>query len=729
MSARVWLALAAVAALDGQQFTPHIGYVYPAGGRQGATFEVRVGGQYLNGVAGVRISGQGVEAKVVEHVRLMTQQQANKLREQLQQEAAKPAGARDQKLIAEIRGKLAGFIRRPANPAIAETVTVRVAIAEGAAAGRRELRLETPLGTTNPLVFYVDRLPEFSKPPSPVTEEPAALELRRSRFQPAYRAPQPPMEVTLPATVNGQVGPGGVDRIRFKASKGQRIVAAVRARDLIPYISDAVPGWFQATLALYNAGGKEIAYADDYRFHPDPVLYCEIPEDGVYTLEIKDAIFRGREDFVYRIAVGELPFLTGVFPLGAKAGSRVDLQLSGWNLPAAKLRQDTRGKQPGVYGVSAGDSNALPFAVDTLAERLEKEPNNQARGAARVKLPVIVNGRIDRPGDWDVFRIDGRAGEEVVAEVTARRLESPLDSILKLTDAAGKQVAVNDDHEDKAAGLLTHHADSFLRATLPRKGSYYLWLGDTQRKGGPEYSYRLRISRPQPDFELRMTPSAISARAGAAALITVHVIRKDGFAGDIALRLKDAPEGFALSGGWAPAGQNSVRLTVAVPPRRPEKPVSLRLEGRATVQGREIRRVAIPAEEMMQAFAYKHLVPAEDCVLRVAGAGRAGPPWKLAEDGPVKLLAGGAATVRVMGPPGRIANQLQLTLNQPPEGIAIQKVAEGRQGLEVVLRAEAGKVKPGLKGNLIVDAAIQRPGAKRPQPAGVLPAIPFEIVP
>jgi len=52
-----------------------------------------------------------------------------------------------------------------------------------------------------------------------------------------------------------------------------------------------------------------------------------------------------------------------------------------------------------------------------------------------------VNGRIDQPGDWDVFRFQGRAGQAIVAEVYARRLDSPLDSVLKLTDAKGQQLA------------------------------------------------------------------------------------------------------------------------------------------------------------------------------------------------------------------------------------------------------------------------------------------------
>ena len=136
----------------------------------------------------------------------------------------------------------------------------------------------------------------------------------------------------------------------------------------------------------------------------------------------------------------------------------------------------------------------MPFALDTLPECFEKEPNNDPAHAQKVKLPIIINGRIDRPDDWDVFQFTGRAGETIVAEVSARRLDSPLDSVLKLTDATGKLLAFNDDYEDPEAGLNTHHADSYLMVKLPADGTYYVHLGDTARNGGEEYAYRLRIS-------------------------------------------------------------------------------------------------------------------------------------------------------------------------------------------------------------------------------------------
>jgi hypothetical protein len=754
-----------------QQNTPHAGYVYPAGGRQGTEFQVMVGGQFLNGVSEAFVSGAGVQATIVEYTRPITPMQANQLREKMRELTERRAAAlrqqqpnragqgqpqgpppawtpEDEKTLANIRQQLLAFQRRQANPVLSETVTVSMKLAPDAAAGQRELRLATPAGLTNPLIFCVGQLPEFSKQAAVLSNQPIRAPAPLNRAQPK-RDPEPPMDITLPAIVNGQMTPGGVDRYRFQAGKGQRLVVAASARELMPYISDAVPGWFQATLALYDANGTELDYADHFRFHPDPVLSYEIPSDGQYLLAIHDSIYRGRDDFVYRIAVGELPFVTSIFPLGGKAGAQTSVEVKGWNLPVAKVKESE--KRSGIHPLSVRQgellSNTVPFEVDTLPELAEKEPNNQPKNAQDVTPPIIVNGRLSEPGDWDVFRFKGRAGEEIVAEVFARRLDSPLDSVLKLTDSTGRQLAFNDDFQDKGAALLTHQADSQISAKLPANGTYYLHLGDGQQKGGPEYVYRLRISRPRPDFELRVVPSSLSIRGGLTVPITVYALRRDGFAGDIALTLKDAPAGFTLSGGGIPAGQDQVRLTltapplaapVTAPPGNTEMPFKLHLEGRATIGGGEVSRPAVPAEDMMQAFAYHHLVPREDWMVLVTRGGPARLPWKLATDVPMRLRAGGTVALRLsVLAPRYPASQLRLELAEPPEGLSIKDVSPSGNDLAILLSADADKAKPGLKGNLIVNifnelppnpTAPNRPAAQRRQPLGTLPAIPFEIV-
>lgn len=613
---------------------PTIGYVYPAGGRQGTTFEVSLAGRFLDGVTDVIVSGEGVEATLVEHIKPLNGKQINLLRDRLKELQAKvkpvkkgkgkagkeaetnsePNDGIDletiEKEMAEIREKLANPKNRNRNnPQLSEDVVLRVKLAADAEPGEREVRLKAAQGLSNPVTFYVGQLPEYSeKEPKKKVEDTEVLS-------------------GLPLVINGQIMPGDVDRFRLKLSKGGKLVMSVSARELKPYLADAVPGWFQATLALYDADGEELAYVDDYRFNPDPVLFYEIPKDGEYILEIKDAIYRGREDFVYRITVGEMPFVTSIFPLGGKAGAETTVQMKGWNLPANELKLDTKDKKPGLVPVSLHRdklvSNRVPFAVDTLPECIEKEGNNNHSDAQKIKIPVIVNGRIDKPGDCDVFGIQGNAGDKVVAEVYARRLNSPLDSVLKLTNSNGKQLMFNDDHEDKGAGLTTHHADSLLSMSLPADGFYYIHIGDAQTKGGEAYGYRLRISRPRPDFELRVVPSSINARGGASVPIIVYALRKDGFKGDITVTLKDAPKGFTLRGNRIPADKDQVNLAMRVPGGPIKKALSLSLEGRAEIQGQEVVRPAVPADDMEQAFIYHHLVPAKE--LKVAVIGRAKP--------------------------------------------------------------------------------------------------------
>jgi hypothetical protein len=364
------------------------------------------------------------------------------------------------------------------------------------------------------------------------------------------------------------------------------------------------------------------------------------------VLSIRDSLYRGREDFVYRITAGELPFVTSVFPLGGRVGETTNLQMQGWNLESARVKQPAR-REPGVYTVATARagvvSNGLPFAVDTLPEITDKESNNDPRHAQKAKLPVVINGRIDSPGDWDVYRFKGKANETIVAEVTARRLESPLDSIIKLTDAKGKVLAFNDDHEDIGSGLNTHHADSYLITKLPADGNYFIHIGDTAHNGGSEYAYRLRISEPRPDFELRVVPSSIALRSRGANSLSVYVIRKDGFNSPIRLSLKDAPPGISSPAATIGPNQAVGRLTVRTTLGTTPEPIALVVEGRATTGTHEIAHQATPAEDRMQAFLWRHLVPAQTLQAIVFDPAYQAPPKRVAPPRPATLKSSATA--------------------------------------------------------------------------------------
>ena len=739
-----------------QQPSPRIGYAYPAGGQQGTTFKVTVGGQNLNGVNAAMVSGGGIQAKVLDYDRPLTGKESAELREQAEKLVEKRASSKksgeagtasgapptwtpdDEKMLAEIRMRLAKQAARQVNPAISEITTVEITLAPDAAPGTRELRLETSAGLSNPLVFCVGQLLEFGQLAA-ATTMPAGVRPGRAA-DPRSSRPQVEMAVTLPAVVNGQILPGEAHRIRFVAHKGQRLVFAVSARALIPYLADAVPGWFQPTLTLLDAKGNELTYDDDFRFNPDPVLFYEVPADGEFECEINDALFRGRDDFVYRLAVGEIPFVTGIFPLGGHAGAQTTVELTGWNLPTNRLSVDASNKQPGTLLLSVCKdgllSNTVPFAVDALPECPEVKPNDRIENAQPVVLPVIVNGRIDRLGEWDVFRFEGRAGSDIVAEVFARRLNSPLDSVLKLTDSSGRQLAFNDDYEDKGDGLTTHHADSRISFKLPADGIYYVWIGDAQHHGGHGYGYRLHLGPARPGFALRVVPSSINVRGGASVPLTVYALRQDGFSGEISLDLRNAPAGLSLGGARIPANQDKVRLTLTARAVPVIEVVDLDLEGRAMIEGRSVVCTAVPAEDMMQAFAYRHLVPSAKFEAAVFGRGA---PLAILDRTPIKIPSGGTAQVQIWIPlpAGRFLDGIQLELSEPPDGIALQNSSAKGGQTGVTLTCDATKQKPGAQGNLILLAYGERRrqsddgkpvGEKQRVPLGAFPAISFDVV-
>lgn len=535
--------------------------------------------------------------------------------------------------------------------------------------------------------------------------------------------------------------PGDTDRFTLNARQGQNLLVQVQARKLVPYLADAVPGWFQATVAVYDGEGKELTFADDYRSDPDPVLLFEVPRDGQYQLEVRDAIFRGREDFVYRIAVSEQPFITGLFPLGGKVNTPALATVTGWNLPSGQVQLDTAagGGRTRRASWSWGDktSNRLTYAVDNLPECSETEPNDGAQKAQSILLPQTINGRIEGPGDADVFRFDARAGDQVVAEVYARRLGSPLDSLLSITDAAGREIAANDDYEDKEAGLLAHQADSYLNCEIEQDGAYYVRVADTQGHGGPEYSFRLRVSAPRPDFALRMTPSSLAIAAGHTAVVTVHAIRKDGFAGAIEVGLADPAGGLLLAGGHIPPGRDRVHMTLTAPLDVYDAPLSVELEGRAEIGGQTVARPVVPAEDMMQAFSSRHLVPSQELLVMVTGGKRFLPALGLASAGVLRIAPGGTGEVQISVPKRAILPEAEVELLQPPDGLTLGQTTAAPGVLNVEVKVDDEKLKAGYADNLVLSVSVQvegrdqgegKPKRKFRVPLGPTPAVPFEVV-
>lgn len=725
-------ALAAAASSHGQQSRdPHSGYVYPAGGQTGTTLEATVGGQYLAGAKEAVFSRPGIKATVTGYRKPLPAGRVNELqdylREQLKIRHEKAKAMESPEMVAEIlkeagatEEEVANFLltraerrnsKRQKNAQLEETVTLRVEIDPNAPCGPGSLRLVTATGTTNPVTFCIGRLPEVSH----------------------VEGEKAPQTVQLPAVLNGRILPGESHGYSFNLQRGETIAIVTQAHDLIPYLADAVPGWFAAVATIYDPAGRPMPTASFYRQGPDPVYSFTAPEAGSYRLEIRDALRRGREDFVYRIPAGRVPFVGGIFPLGGREEQPLAVNVRGLNLPI-KQTFPIPATDAGVHAL-AGLSNG--FATGDVAAIFDDLPEVVLQPSEatprRVTPPIAINGKINRPGSVGAVTLRCEKGERLVAEVFARRLNSPLDSWLRVLGPNGRQVAFNDDAEDREAALITDQADSRVEFTAEESGPYRVEIGDTRHSGGDEYAYRLRISPPTPDFAVRITPSAINGRTGGQALVTLHIARKDGFRGAVDVRLKNPPPGFALHGARIPEGADRVQATVALPAIPTEWPVPLEFKGIAQIDGKEVVRAVVPADEMLQAFFYHHLVPAEECLVMSIGNKPGNMPMSVSER--LKIPAGGSGSV-VVSRNGKLPFSITdttLELREAPAGISIESITPVKDGAAISFRCNS-EAKAGTCGNLLVEAFGEKrqvkPGEKSGAARwsmGLLPAISFEI--
>lgn len=132
-----------------------------------------------------------------------------------------------------------------------------------------------------------------------------------------------------------------------------------------------------------------------------------------------------------------------------------------------------------------GLSSLHLLLIDSLPTVQAARTNRSAATAQRLKGQVAVDGVCEELRS-DFYRITAKKGERLSIELVAQRLGSPLDPLLRLLDAQGRELASNDD----ATGL---GADARIDFRCPKTGDYLAEVRDTRHAGGPRHRYRLRI--------------------------------------------------------------------------------------------------------------------------------------------------------------------------------------------------------------------------------------------
>lgn len=226
-------------------------------------------------------------------------------------------------------------------------------------------------------------------------------------------------------------------------------------------------------------------------------------------------------------AVAAPPDATSLFPAGGSIGTSLDVTATGTfgNWPVQIWTSDAhvgvecekeKGKlkvhiapdaQPGLYWLrfidAEGASSPRPFVVSSLPSLLEKEPNDAPKQAQQVNSSLVVQGKFDKSGDSDSYRVELAAGQTLVASIQSHNvLGSPADGALQICNADGQVLAMNQD----AGGL-----DSLISYKATTAGSYLVRTfaipatpnSSISFAGGELFIYRLTITTgPFADYAL-----------------------------------------------------------------------------------------------------------------------------------------------------------------------------------------------------------------------------------
>jgi hypothetical protein len=228
------------------------------------------------------------------------------------------------------------------------------------------------------------------------------------------------------------------------------------------------------------------------------------------------------------------PTLLTVFPPGAKAGSTVDVTVSGSNFDGdeqllfsggkltaervtEKVAVDPKAKQPGGGGRMAtqqasgavkfkvtvpegmlkatvdvrvvsksGLSNPRAFVIDPWTQVNEAEPNNDVPQAQHIELNTTVSGVISAPNDVDYVKFKATAGKNVVVYCLASSIDSRLHADLMVAGPDGKVLAANHGYRG---------GDAVLDFLPPADGEYVVRVAQyAYTTGGTDHFYRLTVT-------------------------------------------------------------------------------------------------------------------------------------------------------------------------------------------------------------------------------------------
>ncbi len=517
---------------ENRKKNPQLLSMTPMGGPAGSSLEIRLRGEDLEGIRSVWSDCDRLTGKV--------------------------------KAVKEIKLEKTRFSRKTYAPG--QEVFLQVDIAEDAATGAHSLRLLTDWGLSGPVTLVVSEGRVVQEQPEP------------------HQGPESAQLLNLPVNLNGRIGRNGeVDFYAFEALENQELQLEVlvaggilsgspihfRDPELILY--QPSQGWFQGKARRLEARVESTIFLLPVEGGIlKPRLRHRFGKPGRYVVAVGSLAQKGGPGHNYQLRIAAVG---SSMREGQDRWTRYraahDVSLLDWRERGfgreihPRRRQQLRARADHSDGngaaAPAGEGAGKPGRSDAdpggplagYPSLVESEPDETPASASAIPLPVILEGRIDAPGDLDHFRFAVEAGQRVAFEIqTVDRMFPGLSPWLEVLDASGRTICSN---IYRSVENNSAYWQKFLQSkaifTFEEGGDYILRLRDlTSRRGGEGFTYRVLVRPQVPHIGVVALAGGdhINLVAGEARPLKLTLEREEGLDHMVTLQLENLPPGIQV---------------------------------------------------------------------------------------------------------------------------------------------------------------------------------------
>ena len=392
--------------------------------------------------------------------------------------------------------------------------------------------------------------------------------------------------VTLPVAICGRVERAeDVDYYSFEGKAGQEITAELFAQRATAGIHGMVVRGpliylMDGLMTLYGPNGQVVAQNDNF-FGGDSFIATTLPEDGNYSLEVRDARYAGSGRYAYCVELASRPYAHATFPLSVQSGETTAAIAVGHAL-GESTDVEIRGTTDATKGISrqrlqtgAGETNPVSIIVSEHPQIVADGTNVSIETALPLTFPIGVNGRFPTDDGVHYYSFDAKKGDVFLFEVTAQRIGLPLDCVLEVYDAKGKLQKESDDY--------LQSKDSKFYWNAAADGQFFLSIRDLHGRGGERFLYHLAAERSGPDFELSGEYYYAQLAPGTNMMWFAKLNRINAFNGPVEVIVEGLPEGVTAEPLTIPEGMIHGAIILKCAPEAKINASLVRISGQATI--------------------------------------------------------------------------------------------------------------------------------------------------